>query len=381
MIYLDNAATTFPKPPQVAEAMARYLTEVGAPVNRSVYGPARAAEQTVLDLRENLGRLLGCGDAARVILTPGATASLNMILRGWLAPGDHCLVTAMEHNAVMRPLQDLARAGVAFDRMPCDGAGRLDLAAAEGLFRPNTRLVLAAHGSNVSGTVQDLPALAALCRRRGVPLAVDAAQTAGHLPIRFDGWGLAALAVPGHKGLLGPGGTGALLLSEDFARDLRPVITGGTGSASHQEIQPDFLPDKFEPGTPNLPGFYGLEASTRFLLETGLEAVAAHERALTERFLAGLRPIPGVRLAGPAGPEGRVGVISLDFTGGDNGEAAFLLERDHGILTRCGLHCAPSAHRTLGTYPQGTVRFSLGWYNTEADVDAALAAVAAIAAE
>ena len=375
MIYLDNAATTFPKPPQVAEAVGRYLTGVGATVNRSVYGPAREAERTVLSLREKLCRLLGLGDTARCILTPGATAGLNTVLRGWLRPGDHCLVSAMEHNAVMRPLRALEREGVTFTRVPCDGEGRLDPADIPPLVRPNTRLMVMAHGSNVCGVVQDGAEIARVCRSLGVPLVLDGAQTAGHVPIDVEGWGLAGLVVPGHKGLLGPSGTGAMLLAEDFARELRPLVTGGTGSVSHQEEQPETLPDKFEAGTPNLPGFYGLEAALTFILDRGLGALAAHEGELTARFLAGLEEIPEVRLAGPRDTRGRVGVISLDFLTMDNSEAAFFLERERGILTRCGLHCAPSAHRTLGTYPGGTVRFSLGWANTAEEVDAALAAI------
>ena len=379
-IYLDNAATSFPKPPAVAQAMLRYMTEVGASINRGVYSSAQDAGMTALLLREGLCRLFHHGEATRCVLTPGNTMGLNMVLRGWLRPGDHCLVSSMEHNAVMRPLQDLAAQGVAFGRIPCAGDGRLDPADIAPLIRPNTRLLVMAHGSNVSGTVQDAAAVGAVCRERGIPFVLDAAQTAGHWEIDFAGWGLAALSVPGHKGLMGPGGIGALLLSPEFARELTPIVTGGTGSASDSEVQPDYLPDRFESGTPNLPGIYGLQAAVDFVLETGVEALRVHEAALTRRFLDGLRDVPGIRLAGPWELENRAGVVSLDFLRADNAEISFRLEQEYGILTRCGLHCAPSAHKTLGTFPQGTVRFSHGWYTAAEEIDAAVEAVRALAA-
>lgn len=378
-IYLDNAATSFPKPPAVAKAMLRYMEEVGASMNRGDYAAAQDTGMTALALREGLCRLFRHLDPACCVLTPGNTWGLNMVIRGWLRSGDHCLVSAVEHNAVMRPLLDLAARGVSFDRVPCDGAGRLDPADVEKMIRPNTRLLVMAHGSNVSGAVQDAMAVGAVCRTRGVPFVLDAAQTAGHWPVDFAAMGLSALSVPGHKGLMGPSGIGALLLEPGFARALRPTVTGGTGSASDLETQPDYLPDKFEPGTSNLPGIYGLKAAVDFLLATGVETLQAHETALTARFLAGLRSVPGVRLAGPWEVRDRVGVISLDFLTADNALAADRLEREYGILTRCGLHCAPAAHKTLGTFPRGTVRFSPGWYNTEADIDAALEAVTEIA--
>lgn len=380
-IYLDNAATSFPKPPAVAEAMLRYTREVGASVNRGVYASAQDAEMTTLLLREGLCRLLGHSDPAYCVLTPGNTLGLNMILRGWLRPGDHCLVSSVEHNAVMRPLQDLAAMGVAFDRVPCGGDGRLEAEDVRRMLRPSTRLVLLAHASNVGGAVQDAAAVGAICREHGVPFALDAAQTAGHWEIDFEGWGLSALSVPGHKGLMGPGGIGALLLSPEFARALTPIITGGTGSASDLEIQPPYMPDRFESGTPNLPGIYGLQAAVEFLEETGIAALREHETALTGRMLARLREIPGIRLAGPWETEDRVGVVSVDFRDVDNAVAAERLEREYGILTRCGLHCAPAAHRTLGTFPRGAVRFSVGWFTTPEEVDAASSAVAEIAGQ
>ena len=372
MIYLDNAATSFPKPAGVSDRMKYYLDCIGAPVNRSVYGPAQEAAITVLLLRERLARLFRFpGDLSHVLLTAGATAALNQAICGFLHSGDHVLVSAMEHNAVMRPLQRLP--GVTFDRIPCSREGILDPAAIEPLIRPNTRLCVIAHGSNVCGTVQNAEAIGEVCAAHGIPFVLDAAQTAGHYPVDFQKFRLSALAVPGHKGLLGPSGIGALLVREDFAAKLTPILAGGTGSASNSELLPDYLPDRFESGTQNLPGIFGWERALQFIEETGVEALRRHEVGLMALFLRELEGVPGI--CGTRNPAHCTGVLSVDFVGQDNAEMAVLLEERYGILTRCGLHCAPSAHKTLGTFPGGTVRFSLGFANTEDDVLAAASAI------
>ena len=377
-IYLDNAATSFPKPEGVSAAMKRYMDQVGATINRSVYGSAQDAGLVTLQLRQRLKQLFRFPEpVTHVILTPGATWGLNMAIKGFLKPGDHCIVSSMEHNAVMRPLLQLE--GVEFDRIPCNGEGLLDPRGIEPLIRPNTKLLVMAHGSNVCGSVQDAAAVGAVCAKHGVAFVLDAAQTAGHYPVDFEGFGLSALCVPGHKGLLGPSGIGALLMTDTFAKALNPIVAGGTGSASDSEYLPDYLPDRFESGTPNLPGIYGWEAALAFVEKTGVENLRKHEMALCQRFLKGLESIDGVNLCGTKELSRRVGVISVDFLRRDNAEAAFELEMDYGILTRCGLHCAPSAHKTLNTFPRGTVRFSLGFANTETDVDAALDAIRMIA--
>ena len=378
MVYLDNAATSYPKAPGVASAMADYVEKVGATINRSSYASAQEAGLVTLSLRERLCHLFNHPDPTHAVLTPGATAGLNMVIKGLLRPGDHCLVSSMEHNAVMRPLVQLEREGVAFERIPCDAQGRLRLEALPGMIKLNTRLVVMAHGSNVCGTVQDAEAVGKICRERGVPLALDAAQTAGHIEVDFERFGLAALVVPGHKGLLGPQGIGALLLDADFARRLTPLVAGGTGSASDSEELPGWMPDRFESGTPNMPGVYGWEAALGWLENTGIETLENHEKTLSKRFLEGIYCLKNVKLYGATVPEGRTGVFSVGFLNCDNAEAAWRLEREFGILTRCGLHCAPSAHKTLGSFPEGSVRFSTGWANTEADIDAALSAIAAI---
>lgn len=373
-IYLDNGATSFPKPEGVSQVMKDYMDRVGATINRSVYGSAQDAGLVTLQLREGLAKLFRFTEpATHVILTPGATWGLNMAIKGALKPGDHCIVSSMEHNAVMRPLLQLE--GVEYDRIPCNREGLLDPADVEKLIRPNTKLLVMAHGSNVCGSVQDAAAVGEICHRHGIDFVLDAAQTAGHYPIDFEGFHLSALCVPGHKGLLGPSGIGALLMRDDFARKIDVIVAGGTGSASDSEYLPDYLPDRFESGTPNLPGIYGFEAAVRYVSQRGIEDLRSHEMALCERFLEGLKEIPNVNMCGTWDLSRRVGVISVDFVNRDNAMAAFQLETDYGILTRCGLHCAPSAHKTLDTFPRGTVRFSLGFASTQEDVDAALTAI------
>ena len=372
MIYFDNAATSFPKAPGVSDAMKFYLDSVGASINRGVYASAQEAGLKTLILREQLCGFFHHSDPNHAILTAGNTASLNFVIKGFLQSGDHVLVSSLEHNAVMRPLKQL---GIDFDRVPCDAEGFLDLNAAEALLRPNTKLFVLNHASNVSGTVQDAKSVGILCKLHNIPLVLDAAQSAGHIPVDFEKFSLSALTVPAHKGLLGPQGIGALLLAPEFAQKLSPLFAGGTGSMSDSEELPRYLPDRFEPGTPNLPGIYGWSASIDYVNQVGLAALREHEITLTKRFLDGLDGISGLRLVGTRELSRRVGVIAVDFLRMDNAEAADRLEREYEILTRCGMHCAPSAHKALGTFPQGVVRFSVGYRTTEAEVDCALRAI------
>ena len=374
MLYLDNAATSFPKAPGVGEAMQYYVNQIGVNINRSVYGPAQEAGLETLSLREKLSDFFCHGDPNRVIFTAGATAALNLAIKGSLHPGDHVLVSSMEHNAVMRPLVQM---GIDFDRVPCNNEGFLDINAIPSLIRPNTRLFVLCHSSNVCGTVQDAKSVGELCKLHNIPFVLDAAQTAGHIPIDFQALNLSALAVPGHKGLLGPQGIGALLVSKDFAQQLAPIIAGGTGSMSDSEELPPYLPDRFESGTPNLPGIYGWSAAMDYVNQTMVER-RERETRLTDLFLKGLESIPGIQLMGTRDLSRRVGVIAIDFLHKDNAEAADEMEQKYEILTRCGLHCAPSAHKTLGTFPRGVVRFSLGHCNTKDDVLLALTAIEAV---
>lgn len=378
MIYLDNAATSWPKAPGVSDQMKYYLDSVGASLNRGVYAPAQEVGLKTLTLREQLAAFFHHPDPNCVLLTSGNTAALNLAIKGLLHTGDHVLVSSLEHNAVMRPLVQL---GVAFDRVPCDAEGFLRCDLIEPLLRPNTKLFVLNHASNVCGTVQNVEAVGKLCKLHGIPLLLDAAQSAGHVAVDFEAFGLSALAVPAHKGLLGPQGVGALLVTPEFAARLDPLLAGGTGSVSDSEDIPPYMPDRFEPGTPNLPGIFGWSAAMDYVNQVGLDALRRHEAALTEHFLRGLAKIDRIRLIGTTDMTRRVGVIGVDFAQIDNAEAADRLEQDYGILTRCGMHCAPAAHKALGTFPQGVVRFSVGAFTTETEINAAINAVRALAEE
>lgn len=372
-IYLDNAATSFPKAPGAADSMFRFLSENGCNINRSSYETAALAEDVVLDTRHLLCRLFHFSLPSHVVFTPGITFSLNTILRGLLHPGDHCIVSGFEHNAVMRPLASM---GVSWSVAKLDPDGHFD--KPEALFRPNTRLVVMIHASNVFGNILPVSEIAPLCRKKGIPLVLDCAQTAGHIPIDWKELDADALCFSGHKGLLGPQGTGGMLLSPFLAKKLPPLIEGGTGSVSDSLETPGFMPDKFEAGTPNIPGLWGLHASVEFLLQTGVDSIAAYEASLTQELMEGLAKIPGVSVLKAPGV-GQVGVVSVVFHRLDLAQAAWELEQQFGIQTRCGLHCAPLAHQTMGTAPAGTVRFSVGYATTRKEIEAALLAVRAIA--
>jgi cysteine desulfurase family protein len=359
--------------------MADYLCRNGANVNRSSYSGAAEAALELLSLRERLCRMFGCERAELCIFMPGATFALNTVLKGSLSPGDHVIVSGMEHNAVMRPATELEALGIELSAARCATDGTLDPAEIKKLIKSNTKLVLTLHASNVCGTVLPIEQIGEICRDNGIAYCVDAAQSAGILPINMKKMHIDALAMPCHKGLLGPGGTGALLLEGEFAKKLRPLVTGGTGSRSDSFLQPEEMPDKFEAGTMNIPGVFGLNKALEYV-ENNQEAIYQHEKHLTERFIDGLATIKHLSVPGVSAFE-RVGVVSVNFIGADNAEAAFILESRYNIYTRCGLHCAPAAHKTLGTYPSGTVRFSFGHKNTQTEVDAALDAVAHVAEE
>lgn len=377
-IYLDNASTSFPKPPQVAQAMFDYVTGCGCNIGRGGYEGAYQAEETVLRTRQQLCRLFHGPDSRCVAFTKNITESLNVLLKGLLRPGDHVLVSAMEHNAVMRPLTQLTRRGVTFDRIPCRPDGTLMTERLPGLLRENTRAVVMLHASNVCGTLLPAAEVGAFCRENGLLFLLDTAQTAGAFPIDMEAIGADALAFTGHKGLMGPQGTGGFLLRPELAAELEPLLSGGTGSASHSEEVPSFLPDRFEAGTLNLPGIMGLHAALTWLEETGIDAIRAHEQALTGRFLRGAASIPNLRLVGLAGAENRAAVVPVVPENTDPTFVADALGREFGIQVRVGLHCAPNAHRTLGTFPTGTIRFSFGPYNTPGQVDLALEALDAL---
>lgn len=381
MLYLDQAATSWPKPPQVLEAMASFLRDIGANPGRSGHRMSVEAGRVVYRAREAIAELFAVHDPLRVVLTPGATFALNLALQGLLRPGDHVVVGPMQHNSVMRPLRALESSGVRLTVLPASPHGELDPAWVADAIRPETVLVVLNHASNVCGTLQPVAEIGEIVRRAGRLLLVDAAQTAGAVPIPMEEMGIDLLAFAGHKGLLGPTGTGGLVIGERVPLErLRPLTFGGTGSRSEEEFQPAFLPDKFEAGTQNAVGLAGLEAALRYLKEEGVERVRAREEALTAQLLEGLRRIPGVVVYGTGRAEKQVAVVSFNIVGRSCSEVAELLDERYDIACRPGLHCAPAAHRALGTFPAGTVRFSLGPFHTHADVEAAVEAVAQIAA-
>ena len=368
-VYLDNGSTSFPKAPGVSDAVKFFMDEVGANVNRGGYESAYSAEDVIMETREMLKKLFHFkGKTKNVIFTPNITYSLNFIIKGWLKPGDHVLVSSMEHNAMMRPLVQMADRGVTFERIPCTRDGEMLIDSIEALIRPETKGILTLHGSNVCGSVMPLEEIGQICRKHNIKFVVDAAQTAGVFPIDMEKMNIDILAFTGHKSLLGPQGIGGFLISDEMAAVVDPLITGGTGSVSDSEIQPHFLPDKYESGTPNIPAIYGLNTSLKYIMEKGIDSIREEELKLTGAFLEAVKDLENVRIVGPNRMDKRAPVVSLDFIGRDNAEIAFALESEYGIATRTGLHCAPNAHKTLNTYPQGTVRFSFGHKNTMEEV-------------
>ncbi len=380
-IYLDNAATTFPKPPQVARAVYQYMTGEGVNINRSCYDSAYRVEEAVFETRQLLCELFGGPDCRNVVFTKNATESLNVLLKGFLRPGDHVIVSSLEHNAVMRPLTQLTEQGCAFTRAPCEETGVLQIERLKDCLRPDTKAVVMTHASNVCGTLLPLNEIGVFCQSHGLRFFVDSAQTAGVWPIDMGTMHIDALAFTGHKGLLGPQGTGGFLLAEGMEAQIEPLLSGGTGSLSHSEEIPTFLPDRFEPGTLNLPGILGLRAGLLWLKETGMDRVRAHELDLTDQFLQGLFRLEEVgllRVLGRRNTAERVGVVSVQTLQKELSQAAYELDAEYGVMTRVGLHCAPSAHQTIGSFPTGTIRFSFGWWNTPEHVDAALRAMEAV---
>lgn len=378
-IYLDNASTTFPKPKAVPEAMYHYMTRSGSNINRGCYDRAYAVEELVYETRQRLCSLFGGEDCRNVAFTKNVTESLNVILKGLLKPGDHVLVSSMEHNAVMRPLVQLEKQGISFSRIPCRRDGSLILEEMAPLVKKETRAVVMTHASNVCGTMMPYEQVGAFCRERGLLFIADTAQTAGVWPLDMERMKIDALAFTGHKGLLGPQGIGGFLLSEKLLPQMESLIAGGTGSISHTEVMPDFMPDRFEAGTMNLPGIVGLHAGLGWIRETGMEQIRSHELALTRQFLDGLKSMDPyekrLRVVGKKDTEGRTGVVSVQTVRRELAQIAYELDVQYGIMTRVGLHCAPSAHQTLGTFPTGTIRFSFGWWNTGEEAAQALQAL------
>lgn len=374
-IYLDNASTTFPKAPTVATAISDYITNRGININRGSYALAYDVEDIIYTTRQRLHTLFNGHDPAHVIFTQNVTMSLNMVIKGLLKAGDHVLVSSMEHNAVMRPLTQLLDKGITFDTIPCDSTGSIQMDSIEPLIRPNTVALIINHASNVCGTIQPLKSIGPICKAHNLQFIVDAAQTAGVIPIDVKACHIDALCFTGHKGLLGPQGIGGIILTKEMAQTLTPLIAGGTGSFSHLETMPIHMPDAFEAGTLNLPGIIGLNDGLSYIESQGMENIHNHELALTQAFLEGLQSIDGINIVGKKNIQDRTAVVSITVDGMDPANIAYELESTYHIMTRVGLHCAPRAHQTLGTYPEGTVRFSFGYANTHKDVESALSAL------
>ncbi|MDD5288088.1 MAG: aminotransferase class V-fold PLP-dependent enzyme [Dehalococcoidales bacterium] len=376
MIYLDNAATSWPKPPEVLKAIADVLERAGGNPGRSGHRLSISAAQIVYDTREAIAQLFNCHDPMKVIFTGNATHAINLALYGLLKPGDHVVVTSMEHNAVMRPLRDLENKGIKLDIAQCNEDGSLDVGKLAKVVSNKTKLVVAVHASNVTGTLLPIDEIARIAHRAGALLLVDAAQAAGAVPIDIQTTDIDLLAFTGHKGLLGPTGIGGLVIGEsvDVAL-LSPFIRGGTGSQSELDVQPDYLPDKYESGTPNTVGIAGLGAGIRWLQERGVTAIRENEKALTQALIEGLSVMKGVKVYGCRNSTQSVATVSFTVAGQHVSDIGFKLDEKYDILARVGLHCAPLAHKTIGSFPEGTVRLALGVFTTPEDIRKTLIAI------
>jgi len=383
-IYLDNSATSFPKPPEVAEAMARFATECGASAGRGAYAEARACGEMIAACRERVGQLIHAEAPDRIVFALNCTEALMIGIRGLLntARGAHAIATVMDHNSVLRPLNALAEQThleTTFAQADAKTA-LIDPDDVRRAIRPNTALIAIVHASNVTGSLQPVGEVAAMAREAGIACLIDAAQSVGHVPIDVQAWGADLVAFSGHKGALGPLGTGVLYVRDGFEDRLPTMKEGGTGTISERSVQPPTMPDKYETGSHNAVGLAGLGAGVAWLLERGVDDLRRHDRALSERFLAGTDAVAGLSVYGPRDPEDRTGVFSVNVAGYEPGVLASVLEERFGICTRSGVHCAPLAHRAIGTFPAGTCRLSFGAFTTADDVAYAADALRRIAA-
>jgi cysteine desulfurase family protein len=375
MIYFDNAATTWPKPPEVMEEMGRCLRETGANPGRAGHQMAIKANEMVNNTRKKLASLFNIhpDDHERIIFTLNATEALNLAVKGILKKGDHVITSSMEHNSLARPLNRLEKEGVRVTRIMCDGEGNLDPGDVRRALRPNTRMIAVLHASNVTGTVMPLEEIGKVAGESGAAFLVDAAQSAGVLDIDVKRMNIDLLVFPGHKSLLGPTGTGGLYVGGRVA--LEPLKEGGTGSQSELPGMPETLPERYEAGTLNTVGIAGLGAGIDFILKEGMEKIRAHELDLTGRFIEGAVKIPGLIVYGPKGIKNRAPVVSFLVEGRETAEIGGVLDKKYGVACRAGLHCAPDAHKTLGTFDRKLVRFSFSYFNTAGEVDLALEAL------
>ncbi|SEN96592.1 cysteine desulfurase family protein [Peptostreptococcus russellii] len=379
MIYLDNAATTFPKPESVYAKMDDCMRNYCANPGRSGHKMAMESARVVEETRDIIAKLFNIKNPMDVVYTFNATDSLNLAIKGFLKPGDHVITTTMEHNSVLRPIMELENIGVEHTFVQADEEGRIDPKDVETAIKDNTKLIAIIHASNVTGTLIDIETIGKIAKNHGITYLVDASQSAGIYDIDVDKLNIDMLAMPGHKGLLGPQGTGVLYVNNKIR--LHSQREGGTGSKSEEIIQPDLYPDKYESGTHNTPGIVGLGAGVEFLLETGLDNIRKHEEELSQYMIDEILKIDGVKLYGPKSAKERAAVIAVNIKDLDSGEVTFRLDREFGIATRSGIHCAPLAHKSIGTLEQGAVRFSLGYFTTKEEVEEAIKAIKVIASE
>jgi cysteine desulfurase / selenocysteine lyase len=376
MLYLDNAATSFPKPETMLQAMILYQKLIGGSPGRSGHSLSINAGRIVFETREALASLFNIDDPLRIAFTNNATEALNIALCGLLQKGDHVITTGMEHNSVMRPLRFLVAQGVELSIVPCSTEGVLDPDDVRKTIRPSTKMIVLTHASNVTGTIMPVEEIGAISRQRSILLCVDAAQTAGTLTIDVEKMSIDLLAFSGHKSLCGPQGTGGLFVRQGLDKKIQPLMRGGTGSRSEFEEQPDFMPDKYESGTPNTIGIAGLKAGVSFVMKQTMEAIRQKKATLTQRFIDHLREMrDDVILYGPQDSSKQTAVVSFNLKNIISSDAASYFEEKWGIMCRAGLHCAPAVHKAIGSFPQGAVRFSFGLFNTEQDIDLAAEAV------
>ncbi|MBE6824157.1 MAG: aminotransferase class V-fold PLP-dependent enzyme [Ruminococcaceae bacterium] len=382
-IYFDNAATSFPKAPYLSKTVSNFIDNGCVNINRGMYSLSSDLSDLVIETRILLARFFDCSDepekfCKRIIFTSGVTQSINMFLRGVLCEGDHIVTGSLEHHAVMRTLYNLKdERNITFDEALCDEKGAVHADSVESLIKPNTKAVIINHASNVFGTISDITAIGEVCKRKGVFFAVDTAQTAGTVDISMRKSNIDFLAFSGHKGLLSLQGIGGFAISEPLSKIMKPIVTGGTGSISHSYNQPDILPDKYESGTLNLCGIVALNHSLKFINNVCIDKIRDKEHKLRDYFVSLVKDLHDVKVY-CADNDITTSVVSLSFEKTDNAYVSKVLESDYGVMTRCGLHCSPSAHKAMGTFPLGTVRFSFSFFNEKSEIDYCVNAIKTI---
>ena len=377
-VYCDNGATSYPKAPLVGETMLDFINNIGCNINRGAYSSSYEAENIVYETRELLCELFDFNKPENVIFTPNITTSLNIVLKGLLGPGDNVIVSSMEHNAVMRPLHSLSKKGITITKVPCNSLGEINVKDIESSITEKTKAVIITHGSNVCGTLLPISEIGQICKDNEVFFIVDSSQGAGVLDINMKDINANAIAFTGHKSLLGPQGIGGFIIDDYLNSQCETLLQGGTGSLSYSLKQPDFLPDKFECGTLNTPGIIGLSAAINYIKSIGINNIYDHNKYLLKYLLSGLRNIPNIKIYGDKSGNNSTTCVSININGLDSSETGYYLDRE-GIKTRCGLHCSPLAHKTIGTYPNGTVRLSISYFTTKEEINYALSAINKIA--